>query len=128
MSTVVLRRTVFADAQIDMAHGAGGKASRRLVEGLIVPALMSGTTGVELGDAASVSLGGECLAITTDSFVVRPLRFAGGSIGELAVNGTVNDLAVSGAIPLALVCSFIVEAGTPTEVLRQEVAAMRAAA
>jgi hydrogenase expression/formation protein HypE len=118
----------FRDAQIDMAHGAGGKASRRLVEGLIVPHLMAKAVGDTLNDAAYLSVGGAGLALTTDSFVVRPLRFPGGSIGDLAVNGTVNDLAVAGAVPLALLCSLIVEAGTATEILKAEVAAMGAAA
>ncbi|HVN06152.1 MAG TPA: hydrogenase expression/formation protein HypE [Bryobacteraceae bacterium] len=117
----------FRDTQIEMAHGAGGKASRRLVEGLIVPLLGGPLTG-PLGDAAPVNMNGTRLAITTDSFVVKPLRFPGGSIGELAVNGTVNDLAVSGARAETLVVSFILEAGLPTEVLEQEVRALAAAA
>jgi hydrogenase expression/formation protein HypE len=121
----VQRPRVFADAQIDMAHGAGGKASRRLVESLIVPLLGMGNA---LDDAACLAIGGERLAITTDSFVVRPLRFAGGSIGDLAVNGTVNDLAVTGARPVAMVCALIIEAGTPTEVIRAEVEAIGNAA
>jgi len=128
MATLTVPGTsTFRDAQIDMAHGAGGKASRRLVEGLIVPHLMADAVG-PLNDAAYLSMGDAGLALTTDSFVVRPLRFPGGSIGDLAVNGTVNDLAVAGAAPLALLCSLIVEAGTPTEILRAEVAAMGAAA
>lgn len=124
MATVV--RTIrFTDRQIDMTHGAGGTASRRLVEGLIVPA--AGVTE-PLTDAASIDVGGVRVAMTTDSFVVRPLRFAGGSIGTLAVNGTVNDLAVSGAVPQALTCSLILEAGTPTDVLEAEIQAMGDAA
>jgi hydrogenase expression/formation protein HypE len=110
----------FKDAQVTMAHGAGGKASRTLVEGLLAPAL-----GVQdLGDAAAV---GE-LALTTDSFVVKPLRFPGGSIGELAVNGTANDLAVAGARPLALTLSLVLEEGLSAEDLRAEVEAIAAAA
>ncbi len=110
----------FKDAQITMAHGAGGKASRALVEGLLAPAL-----GVqELDDAASVG----DLALTTDSFVVQPIRFPGGSIGELAVNGTVNDLAVSGARPLALTLSLVLEEGLGSNELRAEVEAIAAAA
>jgi hydrogenase expression/formation protein HypE len=128
MATVRERAATFADAQIDMAHGAGGKASRRLVEGLIVPAIMPGAAGAALNDAARVTIGATDLAVTTDSFVVRPLRFPGGSIGELAVNGTVNDLAVAGAAPLALVCSLIVEAGTATAILKAEMDAIGAAA
>jgi hydrogenase expression/formation protein HypE len=125
MATVLRPRPAFADVQIDMAHGAGGKASRRLVEGLIAPLL--GVSG-PLADAAPLVLGDAGIAITTDSFVVRPLRFPGGSIGELAANGTVNDLAVSGAVPAALVCSLILEAGTRTEVLQEELRALGDAA
>jgi hydrogenase expression/formation protein HypE len=115
----------FRDTHIDMAHGAGGTASRRLVESLIAP--LVGVTE-PLADAASLTVGGLRIALTTDSFVVRPLRFPGGSIGELAVNGTVNDLAVAGAVPLALVSSLIVEAGTPASVLEAEMEAIGRAA
>src|SRR3954451_9966298 len=94
----------FRDDRITMAHGAGGKATQRLVEGLFAPAFGM----VELDDAAVVT---DDLAITTDSFVVKPIRFPGGSIGELAVNGTVNDLAMAGARPLALSISMILEEG-----------------
>ena len=83
-----------------MAHGAGGKATQSLIEGLLVPGVrLDGADA--LGDAGASSRRRR-LALTTDSFVVKPLRFPGGSIGELAVNGTVNDLAVAGARPLAL--------------------------
>ena len=117
----------FRDTQIEMAHGAGGKASRRLVEGLIAPLLLGG--GSEpLGDAAHLAFGNARIAITADSFVVKPLRFPGGSIGELAVNGTLNDLAVSGAKPEALVVTYVIEAGLPTETLEAEVRAMAEAA
>src|ERR1039458_5117955 len=85
----------FRDPQIEMAHGAGGKASRRLVEGLCAP-LLFGSSTEPLGDAAHINLNGTWVAITADSFVVKPLRFPGGSIGELPVNGTVNDLAAFG--------------------------------
>ena len=126
MSTAAPRLR-FRDAQIEMAHGAGGKASRRLVEGLIAPLLLSGTTEL-LGDAAHIIVSGTTIAITADSFVVKPLRFPGGSIGELAVNGTVNDLAVSGAKAEALVVTYVIEAGLPTETLEAEVRAMADAA
>src|SRR5256885_4666956 len=103
-----------------MAHGAGGKATSTLVEGLIAPAF-----GLEtLADAAAI----DGLALTTDSFVVKPLRFPGGSIGELAVNGTVNDLAVAGARPLALTLSLVLEEGLPAEDLRLEGQAIAGAA
>jgi len=117
----------FRDPQVEMAHGAGGKASRRLVEGLFAP-LLFGSSTEPLGDAAHLNINGTRLAITTDSFVVKPLRFPGGSIGELAVNGTVNDLAVSGAKAEALVVTFVLEAGLPTEILETEVRAMAEAA
>lgn len=117
----------FRDPQIDMAHGAGGKASRRLVEGLIAPVL-GGSLLEALGDAAFIEAGGARLAFTADSFVVKPLRFPGGSIGDLAVNGTVNDLAVSGAKPVALLVTLILEAGLSTEVLETELRAIAAAA
>jgi hydrogenase expression/formation protein HypE len=117
----------FRDTQIEMAHGAGGKASRRLVEGLFAPLLFASASD-PLNDAAILSLNGTRIAITADSFVVNPLRFPGGSIGELAVNGTVNDLAVSGAQAEALVVTYILEAGLPSEVLEAEVRAMGQAA
>ncbi len=125
--TTAPSRIRFRDAQIDMAHGAGGKASRRLVEGLIAPILMSESPGT-LGDAALVNWGGSHVAMTTDSFVVKPLRFPGGSIGGLAVNGTVNDLAVSGARAKAIVVSLILEAGLKSEELEAELRAMADAA
>jgi hydrogenase expression/formation protein HypE len=117
----------FRDAQIEMAHGAGGKASRKLVEGLFVP-ILSGALPQSLSDAAQVQINGAPMAITTDSFVVKPLKFPGGSIGELAVNGTMNDLAVSGAVGKALVTTFVLEEGLPTAVLEAEVRAMAEAA
>jgi len=117
----------FREPQIEMAHGAGGIASRRLVEGLFAPLLFR-SANPSLNDAASLEIGGVRLAMTTDSFVVKPLRFPGGSIGELAINGTVNDLAVSGAKPEAIVAGFVLEAGLPTELLEAEVRAMANAA
>ena len=120
-------RIEFHDKQISMAHGAGGEASRRLVEGLFQPAFSNSLLDA-LADAATFEAPAGRLALTADSFVVQPLLFPGGSIGELAVNGTVNDLAVSGAKPLALAAAFILEAGLPSEILRREVAAMAAAA
>lgn len=131
------RRPRFVDERITMSHGSGGKASRQLVEGLIVPALENPALAV-LGDAAMVGVpatgdgssdaAGVQLAFTTDSFVVQPIRFPGGSIGELAVNGTVNDLAVSGAQPLWLSAALILEEGLDAEVLTGEVDAMARAA
>jgi hydrogenase expression/formation protein HypE len=120
-------RLRFRDSQIEMAHGAGGKASRRLIEGLFAP-LLFGSSCAPLADAASIQINGTRIAMTTDSFVVKPLRFPGGSIGELAVNGTVNDLAVSGAMAEALVVTYVLEAGLPTNILEAEVRAMAKAA
>jgi hydrogenase expression/formation protein HypE len=117
----------FRDKQILMAHGAGGEASRRLVEGLFRP-LFSNPALDALSDAAVLPGLQDRLAITVDSFVVQPLKFAGGSIGELAINGTVNDLAVSGARPLAIAAAFILEAGLSADVLGREVRAMAEAA
>jgi hydrogenase expression/formation protein HypE len=117
----------FREPQIEMAHGAGGKASRRLVEGLFAPILFGSAQG-PLGDAAHIQINGTRIAMTTDSFVVKPLRFPGGSIGELAINGTVNDLAVSGAKAEAIVVTYVLEAGLPTDVLEAEVRAMALAA
>ena len=89
-----------------------GKATQGLIEGLFLPAF-GGETLAQMADAGMVSVDGLDLALTTDCYVVRPLRFPGGSIGELAVNGTVNDLAVSGARPLALSLSLVLEEGLP---------------
>jgi hydrogenase expression/formation protein HypE len=127
IGTARAKRGKFRDAQITMAHGAGGKATQSLIEGLLVPAFAS-DTGAEMGDAGIVSLLGGRVAFTTDSFVVRPLRFPGGSIGDLAVNGTVNDLAMAGARPLALTLSLVLEEGLAAEDLRFEVEAIAAAA
>src|SRR5919201_2574382 len=94
---------------------------------MIEPALASESLA-QLGDAGSFAIDGLGLALTTDSFVVKPIRFPGGSIGELAVNGTVNDLAVSGARPLALTVSLVLEEGLDADELRAEVEAIAAAA
>ncbi|MET1059597.1 MAG: hydrogenase expression/formation protein HypE [Nocardioides sp.] len=94
-----------------MGHGGGGAMSAELIEHLFLPALANETPDA-LGDSAVVELGGARLAFSTDSFVVRPLFFPGGSIGDLAVNGTVNDLAMSGATPAYLSAGFILEEGT----------------
>jgi hydrogenase expression/formation protein HypE len=110
-----------------MSHGAGGKATHKLIEGLLLPTFENPAL-VPLADAAMLPFGDASIVLTTDSFVVRPLVFPGGSIGELAVNGTVNDLAVSGATPIALSAALIVEEGLETEVLAREVEAMAAAA
>jgi hydrogenase expression/formation protein HypE len=117
----------FRDERLTMAHGAGGKASRALVEGLVVP-LLANPALEQLSDAGLLTVGTARLALTTDAFVVRPIRFPGGSIGELAVNGTVNDLAVSGARPVALSAALVLEEGLAAEVLEAEITAMARAA
>ena len=117
----------FDAPRIDTSHGAGGKATHKLIEGLLLPAFDNPALA-PLSDAALLPFGDAQLALTTDSFVVRPLVFPGGSIGELAVNGTVNDLAVSGATPIGLSAALIVEEGLETEVLTHEVDAMATAA
>jgi hydrogenase expression/formation protein HypE len=111
------------DDVVTLAHGSGGKATRRLVEGLFVEELANPLLS-ELGDAAVA----DGLAFTTDSFVVKPLFFPGGDIGELAVNGTVNDLAVAGAEPLWLSAGFVIEEGFPLRDLRTIVRSMARAA
>jgi hydrogenase expression/formation protein HypE len=121
------KRGKFRDEHINMAHGAGGKATQSLIEGLLAPAFENEALD-ELADAGSFAAGGVQLALTTDAYVVRPLRFPGGSIGDLAVNGTVNDLAVSGARPLALSLSLVLEEGLSAEELRHEVEAIARAA
>ena len=127
IETARSKRPKFKDAQITMAHGAGGKATQTLIEGLFVPAFGSGTLE-SMGDAGMVTIDGTGLALTTDSFVVKPIRFPGGSIGELAVNGTVNDLAVSGARPVAMSLSLVLEEGLAAEALGAEVEAIAGAA
>ncbi|MEA2407939.1 MAG: hydrogenase expression/formation protein HypE, partial [Thermoleophilaceae bacterium] len=124
IETARSKRGKFRDERVNMAHGAGGKATQSMIEGLFAPAFGAQTTE----DAASLEIGGAALAFTTDSFVVKPLRFPGGSIGDLAVNGTVNDLAVAGARPCALSLSLILEEGLGAEELRAEVDAIAAAA
>lgn len=129
IETARAKRPRFKDESVTMAHGAGGKASQTLIEGLLVPALATEESALaELGDSGVVRIDDVGLAMSTDSFVVKPLRFPGGSIGELAVNGTVNDLAMAGARPAALSLSLIIEEGLPAEVLRAEVEAIAAAA
>jgi hydrogenase expression/formation protein HypE len=127
IETARAKRAKFKDPQITMAHGAGGKATSTLIEGLFVPAFGSASLAA-LADAGTVSVDGIGVAITTDTFVVKPIRFPGGSIGELAVNGTVNDLAAAGARPLALTVSLVLEEGLDAGTLRAEVEAMAAAA
>lgn len=118
-----MSRLEFHDEQISMQHGAGGQATRRLVEGLF-GAVFSNPQLDAMGDAATIQANGTRLAVTTDSFVVSPHTFPGGCIGSLAVHGTVNDLAVSGAQPIALTCGFVLESGLKSDALRFQVEAM----
>ena len=115
------------DEVVTLAHGAGGKATRALVEGLFASELANPLLA-PLGDSALLEVNGARLAFTTDSYVVRPLFFPGGDIGELAVNGTVNDLAVAGARPVALSAGFVIEEGFAVADLRRIAASMARAA
>ncbi len=112
---------------IVMGHGGGGQLSAELVEHLFVPAF-GNQVDAGTGDCAVFELGGARLAFSTDTFVVRPLFFPGGSIGHLAVNGTVNDLAMSGAVPSYLSAGFILEEGTDLAVVARIAQDMGAAA
>ena len=112
---------------IVLGHGGGGKLSAELVEHLFLPAFRNPTLA-SLSDAAVLAKPQSGLAFTTDSYVVRPLFFPGGSIGDLAVNGTVNDLSVSGAKPLYMSAAFIIEEGFPMQQLVKVVHAMAKAA
>jgi len=120
------RRKLLED-RVTTSHGAGGKASRDMTEALFFPALGNDLLA-PLDDAAVFDAGGVRLAMSTDAYVVKPLTFPGGDIGELAVNGTVNDLAVSGARPIALSAAFVVEEGLPIEDLGRYAASMGRAA
>jgi hydrogenase expression/formation protein HypE len=113
--------------QIVMGHGGGGKLSAELVEHIFMPAFANPALA-QLGDSAVLELGGQRIAFSTDSYVVRPLFFPGGNIGELAVNGTVNDLAMSGAQPRYLSAGFILEEGMPLDQLAAIANSMGAAA
>ena len=113
--------------RITMSHGAGGKASRTLIEAIFLDAFRNPSLE-PLEDAARLTISGAKVALTTDSYVVSPLFFPGGNIGDLAVNGTVNDLATSGAVPLFLSAGFILEEGFPVKSLTRIVGSMRAAA
>jgi hydrogenase expression/formation protein HypE len=110
-----------------LGHGGGGRLSAELVESIFLPAFRSESLDA-LTDSAVLSLAGARVAMTTDSYVVRPLFFPGGSIGDLAVNGTVNDLAMSGARPMYITAGFILEEGMPMQQLDAVVRAMAEAA
>src|SRR5215813_6750738 len=112
---------------IVMGHGSGGRLTAQLVRDLFLPAFDNPTLR-KLDDQAVLDVGRSRIAFTTDSFVVTPLFFPGGNIGELAVNGTINDLAMSGAKPLCLSAAFIMEEGLAMEELKQVVTSMASAA
>jgi hydrogenase expression/formation protein HypE len=116
-----------ADDRIVLAHGGGGRLTHQLIEKIFLPAF-SNAALEQRHDGAVVSVNGARLAFTTDSFVVRPLIFPGGNIGDLAVNGTVNDLAMCGARPLYLSSGFILEEGLEMQTLRTVVTSMQEAA
>ncbi len=116
------------DQRVILGHGSGGQLSAALMRDVIGPALAAASPGGVLNDAAVVDVAGSRLAFTTDSFVVSPIRFPGGDIGELAVNGTINDLAMMGAAPLAISLAYVIEEGLPLEELRAITASAAAAA
>lgn len=112
---------------IQLAHGSGGKLSHDLVKHVMWPAFANDILG-EMHDGAQLHINGSRLAFSTDSYVVKPLFFSGGDIGKLAVCGTVNDVAMNGAIPLYLSAGFVLEEGFPIESLQKIVASMQRAA
>ncbi|HEY1653225.1 MAG TPA: hydrogenase expression/formation protein HypE [Acidimicrobiales bacterium] len=134
------RRPRLRDEVITLAHGAGGKASAALLDAVFLPAFApvpepettnggGATTRAPLTDAAVLDLPtGRQLAFSTDSYVVKPLRFPGGSVGTLAVHGTINDLAMMGARPIAISAAFVLEEGLSIDILREVVADMAEAA
>lgn len=117
------------DSHINLSHGSGGKAMRALIEDVFLGAfgnpVLNALEDQAIIPIAELARHGDRLAFTTDSYVVDPLFFPGGDIGTLAVSGTVNDLAVSGAKPLFLSCSVVIEEGLPVDLLRRVAASMR---
>ena len=121
------KKTKVKEERITLAHGAGGKATHTLIESIFLEAFRNPLLEA-LEDQAVLNISGARLAFTTDSYVVSPIFFPGGDIGDLAVNGTVNDLSMSGARPLYLSAGFILEEGFPVADLERIVASMAAAA
>ena len=122
------RRPRLNDEVVTLAHGAGGKASAALIDSVFLDAFANDELGA-MADAATLTVpGGDRLAFSTDSFVVKPRSFPGGSIGHLAVHGTVNDLAMMGARPRWLSAAFVLEEGFAVAELRELVADMAGAA
>ena len=120
-------RPITQHKRILLGHGSGGKLMHELIEDFFRPILLSGDSPV-LNDSSLFEVNGAKMAITVDSFVISPIFFPGGDIGQLAVNGTVNDLAVSGATPLLLSVAFILEEGLSTADLHRIVVSMKEAA
>jgi hydrogenase expression/formation protein HypE len=116
-----------AQDKVLLGHGSGGRLSAELLQKVFLPSFRD-TTLNTLNDQALIGVDGVRLAFTTDSFVVKPLSFPGGDIGSLAVNGTINDLAMGGAEPLYLSVAFIIEEGLPIETLQQVVISLARAA
>jgi hydrogenase expression/formation protein HypE len=121
------KKAKIKEERITLAHGAGGKATHTLIDALFLEAFRNPLLEA-MEDQAVLSLGGARIAFTTDSYVVSPIFFPGGDIGDLAVNGTVNDLCMSGARPLYLSCGFILEEGFPVADLQRIAASMAVAA
>jgi hydrogenase expression/formation protein HypE len=121
------KKRAFGHTVVNLAHGSGGKATHALVESVFLDAFANPILA-PLNDGAVVSVAGRPVAFTTDSFVVSPIFFPGGCLGDLAVNGTVNDLAACGAQPLALSAGFVIEEGFAVADLERVVGAMAAAA
>src|SRR5439155_1623258 len=121
------RKPRIKEERITLAHGAGGKATHILIDALFLEAFRNPLLEA-LEDQAVLDIGGARIAFTTDSYVVSPIFFPGGDIGDLDINGTVNDLAMSGARPLYLSCGFILEEGFPVADLQRIAASMAAAA
>jgi hydrogenase expression/formation protein HypE len=121
------RRPKVREERITMAHGAGGKATHTLIEAVFLDAFRNPLLE-PLEDAARLHVSGSRVALTTDSYVVSPLFFPGGDIGDLAINGTVNDLSMAGAVPMYLSAGFILEEGFPVADLQRITESMRVAA
>lgn len=111
-----------------LAHGGGGKLMHQLIEKMILPAFHNPAAAAQQHDSSVFAIGQQRLAFTTDSYVVRPMFFPGGDLGSMAVHGTVNDLAMSGARPLYLSAAFIIEEGLPMETLWKVISSMQQAA
>lgn len=124
----MMRASEFRDTHISLAHGNGGRLMRELIEGVFAEALQNPLLDTNADAASLTSYPAGDLVVTTDGFTVKPLEFPGGNIGSLAVHGTVNDLAVSGAIPHFMTLSVFLEEGLEIALLRRVVASLGQAA